>query len=128
MKLRIKENSLRLRVMRSELERLQAGERIEASIRFGPAADAVLRYSLAIEATAKDPIGVSFHLQEIATRISREQLELWSSEVQVGLYASLPIDSGTTLEVSIEKDFACLDSNGEENADTFANPLSGTVC
>ena len=128
MKLRIKGNSIRLRVMRSELERLQAGQRLEESVQFAPTIDGVLRYSLALDASTSVPISVSFRSHEIATLISREQLDGWSVEAQVGLYATLPITANTSLEVAIEKDFACLDSNDADNADTFANPLTGATC
>jgi hypothetical protein len=46
MKLRIKGNSLRLRVSRSELAHLQAGGRIEETIRFAEAPEAKLTYAL----------------------------------------------------------------------------------
>jgi len=45
MKLRIKGNSLRLRVSRSELAHLQAGGRIEETIRFAEAPEAKLTYA-----------------------------------------------------------------------------------
>jgi hypothetical protein len=128
MKLRIKGNSIRLRVMRSELERLQSGQRLEESVQFAPTIDGVLRYSLAMDASTSVPISVSFRSREITTLISRQQLDGWSLEAQVGLYATLPITTDTSLEVAIEKDFACLDSNDAENADTFVNPLMGATC
>jgi hypothetical protein len=33
-----------------------------------------------------------------------------------------------SLEVVVEKDFACLDRSDEGNSDNFANPLAGAVC
>ena len=32
-----------------------------------------------------------------------------------------------SLEVVVEKDFACLDRSDEGNSDNFANPLAGAV-
>ena len=121
MKLRIKGNSIRLRVMRSELEHLQSGGRLEESVRFSP--DAALSYTLAV-AEIDDPVSVSFIANEIATRISAAQLFSWSSEEQVGIYTSMP----GGLEVAIEKDFACLDRSEEENADAFEHPVQGATC
>jgi hypothetical protein len=44
MKLRIKGNSMRLRVSRSEVTRLLAGDRLEETIRFGPETRARFTY------------------------------------------------------------------------------------
>ena len=127
MKLRMQGNSIRLRVTRSELSRLQTGQRLDEAVRFGSRPGMTLGYSLQA-GTQADPIVVTFEAQQILVTMSGEQLENWSSEHQVGVYASLPIDSSATLEVAIEKDFACLDRSDEHNTDTFANPLAGTLC
>jgi hypothetical protein len=47
MKLRIKGNTLRLRLLRSEVERLAAAGVVTEEIRFGPATYDALRYSVA---------------------------------------------------------------------------------
>jgi len=125
MKLRIKGNSIRIRVMRSELESLRFGAPLDESVRFGP--DAALRYTLAV-ADLDQPLSVSFAADEIAIRISHAQLASWRSEEQVGIYATLPVDASTDLEVAIEKDFACLDRTENENADAFPHPLVGATC
>ena len=47
---------------------------------------------------------------------------------QVGIEGRQPVDNETSLQILIEKDFACIDGNDEENADTFPNPLAGLKC
>lgn len=127
MKLRLKGNSIRLRVTRSELARLQAGERIQETIRFSAPPNVTLTYVLEVVSNSQ-PVITVFVDQQITVSVSQDQLTSWSGEHQVGIYASLPVDETTVLEVSIEKDFACLDLSDEDNADTFANPLAGKVC
>lgn len=127
MKLRLKGNSIRLRVTRSELARLQAGERIQETVRFSADPNARFAYVLEVGSHSQ-PVTTVFVDQQIAVSVSQEQLTSWSGEHQVGIYASLPVDETTVLEVSIEKDFACLDLSDEDNADTFANPLAGKAC
>ncbi|WP_158822700.1 hypothetical protein [Granulicella sp. S156] len=127
MKLRLKGNSIRLRVTRSELARLQAGERIQETIRFSVDPNARLVYVLEVGSHSQ-PVTTVFVDQQIVVSVSQDQLASWSGEHQVGIYASLPVDETTVLEVSIEKDFACLDLSDEDNADTFANPLAGKAC
>ncbi|ADW71200.1 DUF7009 family protein [Granulicella tundricola] len=127
MKLRMKENSIRLRLVRSELVRLQSGESIHEIVRFGLEPSQALHYALSV-AAQPEPVSVAFQSSQISVTLSPDQLRSWAEESQVGIYASLAIDHTTTLEVSIEKDFACLDRSDEDNADTFANPLAGTIC
>jgi hypothetical protein len=126
-KLRIKSNSLRLRVVRSELARLLVGERVEEATHFAPAPEAVLRYTLGVDFTSED-VHVRYGAGEIAVSVSSEQVRVWSEENQVGIYAMLDLGSVGTLEIAIEKDFACLDGSDEDNHDTFVNPLEGKAC
>jgi len=134
MKLRLKGNSLRLRVTRSELARLQAGQPIEEAVLFPANAvlfpankDARLSYVLQVGSHSQ-PVHVAFASPQIVVSVSPDQLASWSDEHQVGIYASLAVDESTNLEVAIEKDFACLDLSDEDNKDTFANPLAGKAC
>jgi hypothetical protein len=52
----------------------------------------------------------------------------WASTDQVGIEGRQPVDNETSLQILIEKDFACIDGTDEENADTFPNPLAGLKC
>jgi hypothetical protein len=127
MKLRIKGNSLRLRVSRSELEHFLAGSRIEETIHFAAASQAKLIYALesTLQASA---VRVRYRPQEVTVILSDEQARIWGKDSEVGVYTSVDIGSTGSLEVIIEKDFACLDRSDEDNGDTFDNPHAGTVC
>jgi hypothetical protein len=121
MKLRIMGNSLRLRVSRSELHRLVSGNRIGETIRFAPEPEATLTYVL--ESAAGIPTAIArYSRQRITVVIDQDDLRTWNETTQVGIYASLDIGSGGRLELIVEKDFACLDENDEQNEDAFANP------
>ena len=127
MKLRIKGNSLRLRVSRSELTQLLSPSRIEETIHFGPGPEAKLTYAL--ESTPANTVTtVRYIPQELTVTISEEQARTWSEAGEVGIYTTVDIGVDGLLEVIIEKDFACLDRSDEDNADTFANPNVGAVC
>jgi hypothetical protein len=127
MKLRIKGNSLRLRVSRSELVRVLAGERVAETIRFAPAPEAKLTYALE-RGTHAGGANVRYCAQEVTVSLSVEQAQRWSQESEVGVYTLVNIAPEGLLELSVEKDFACLDRSDEDNSDTFANPLMGSVC
>src|SRR5260370_15837109 len=121
MKLRIKGNSLRLRVSRSELAHFQAGGRIEETIRFAEAPEAKLTYALE-SAVQSSPVKVRYRFHDVTVILSENQVRIWEAESEVGVYSNLDIGSAGSLDVIVEKDFACLDRGDEENRDTFANP------
>ena len=127
MKLRIKGNSLRLRVSRSELARFQEGGRIEETIHFTAAPEATLTYALE-SATRPSPVTVRYGSREVTVILSKDRARIWSDESEVGVYTTLDIGAAGSLEVAVEKDFACLDRSDEDNRDTFANPVAGATC
>jgi hypothetical protein len=126
MKLRIKGNSLRLRVSRSELTRLMQTGRIEETIRFAAEKDATLTYALE-QSPAHQAMTVRWRPQEVAVLLPREEARRWSEGDQVGLYCDYNVGE-EILTLSVEKDFACLDGTEADNEDTFPNPNQGTVC
>jgi hypothetical protein len=127
MKLRIKGNSLRLRVTRSELDRLIRTGRIEETTWFGLSAGCRLTYALEVD---KKIEGVTLRCAtpEIAVLIPCGEAAAWKNSDQVGIYATADLGLRGFLELVVEKDFACLDRSDEENLDTFPNPLAGAVC
>ena len=125
MKLRIKGNSMRLRVSPSEMKRLLSAGRIEEVIHFGPEPDAKLTYALE-QVPSNDVVTVRYRPQEVAVVIATKSARDWAEGEQVGIYGAINVRDGQ-LELSVEKDFACLDSK-EGNEDTFANPKSAQAC
>jgi hypothetical protein len=125
MKLRIKGDSLRIRITPSEMRTFLEQGRIAQTIHFAAAPDARLTYALEHAASAE--INLRYEHSEAAVIIPTYQARAWADGDEVGLYASIPNGNGM-LEVAIEKDWACLDRGEAENADTFPNPLQGTTC
>ena len=127
MKLRIKGNSLRLRVSRSELARFLNGERVEETIYFTRAPEASLTYALE-SAVQGAQVRVQYGSQIVRVILSEDQARTWGAESEVGVYSTLDIGAAGSLEVIVEKDFACLDGSDEENSDCFANPQTAASC
>lgn len=121
MKLRLKGNAIRFRVSRSESERLLRGDRVEDAIQFSAAPESRLAYGLQALPQSKT-IDVQWAPHRVTVLLSEERIKLWSKETEVGIYESVDLGAAGSLVVSIEKDFACLDRNDEDNADSFANP------
>lgn len=125
MKLRIKGNSMRLRVSPSEMNRLLSAGRIEEIIHFAPEPDARLTYALET-APSHQEITVRYLPQEVIVVLSDGRARAWAESEQVGIYGDLEFGTGQ-LTLAVEKDFACLDRK-EGNDDTFANPNSIQAC
>jgi uncharacterized protein DUF7009 len=127
MKSRIKGNSLRLIVSRSEVARLLKGERVEETIQFARQAGARLTYALEQEPSVMAP-AVRYTAAEVTVLIPADQATTWCLTDQVGIAKSISLGNLGSLDLVIEKDFACLDRSDQDNQDTFANPHAGATC
>jgi hypothetical protein len=127
MKLRIKDNTLRLRVSRSDLALLIQNGCVESTIYFtGNAED---KWTYAIEMRSDiDSATIRYRPTEVLVLVPDEDAKTWAGSNGVGIYASCQLDRGQKLEILVEKDFACLDLSDADNEDTFPNPAMGVVC
>lgn len=127
MKLRLQSNSVRLRLKRGEVDQLVKLGRVEEVILLGDGEDDRFVYSLESSPKIFAP-QASLKKNHIAVEVPRETAVHWATSDDVGIEASLSIGGGRELRVLIEKDFACLNGNEEQNRDTFPNPLAGNKC
>ena len=127
MKLRISGNSLRLRLLRSEVVRLLAGDCLEETIHFTPEAAAKFSYALQLEPEVSAPT-IQYSGNRVAILIPADLAIAWGTSDQVGIAEDFNLGEFGSLELLIEKDFACLDRSQEDNHDTFANPNAGMTC
>jgi|ERR1700683_4706385 hypothetical protein len=127
MKLRIKGNSLRLRISRSEVTRLLEGDCLEETIQFAPEACARFTYALQQDRLVGRPT-VRYTENRVAVFIPADQANAWGITDQVGIAEDIGLGNLGSLALLIEKDFACLDRSDEDNLDTFPNPNVGATC
>jgi hypothetical protein len=127
MKLRIKGNSLRLRISRSEVTRLLEGDCLEETIQFAPEACARFTYALQQDRLVGRPT-VQYTGNRVAVLIPADQANAWGITDQVGIAEDIGLGNLGSLALLIEKDFACLDRSDEDNLDTFPNPNVGATC
>ena len=71
---------------------------------------------------------VRYGLNEVTVVLSEDQVRIWADEGEVGVYAALELGQARSLDVIVEKDFACVDQSDAENIDTFPNPHAGVTC
>jgi hypothetical protein len=128
MKLRIQGNSLRLRLGKSEVQRMLSDGVVEESIVFSPFPGQRLDYALV---AAADPSGVSATFEEgrILIRVPCDMLRQWAKTDQVGIDGAVKIAEGEELQILIEKDFQCLERSADQaQEDYFPHPLAGQEC
>jgi hypothetical protein len=127
MKLRIKGNSLRLRISRSEVTRLLDGDCLEETIQFAPEVLAKFTFALQQDRSVGRPT-VQYTENRVAVLIPADQAKAWGVTDQVGIAEDISLGNLGSLALLIEKDFACLDRSDEDNLDTFPNPNAGATC
>jgi len=127
MKLRIKGNSLRVRVSRSEVARVLAGDCLEETVRFTPEASAKFTYALQ-QKPSLSRLTVQYMENRVAILIPADRANAWGTTDQVGIEEDISLGNLGSLALLIEKDFACLDRSDNDNEDTFPNPNAGTTC
>ncbi|MCU1290047.1 MAG: hypothetical protein JWN60_2276 [Acidobacteria bacterium] len=123
MKLRIRENSLRLRLTKSEVAKIGEGGAVQETVEFGGEPAQRLIYAIEVKNNLENSTAV-FDAGSITVFIPKAQAVKWAQTNQIGIEAEKSIDGEKTLRILIEKDFSCLEPRaGEEDADTFAHPF-----
>ena len=122
MKLRIRGNSLRLRLTRTEMAGLVGCGFVENRVQLGRQPGCALVYRLELSDTLTKPTTV-FADAKICIRLPAVEARNWARNETVGIYA----EESWGLKLAIEKDFKCLDPRlGEDESDAFANPAGVT--
>lgn len=116
MKLRCTENSIRIRIRKSELDQLTKTKRVAEKIRFGN--QIALTFALTINDSAQQVAATLLHNNLVVSLPSKEA-DQWINSNQVGIEVNNSIDTDQSLHILIEKDFPCLDREEEDKSDTF---------
>jgi len=118
MKIRILENSVRLRLTQSEVEQLAKDGMVRQAINFGSSA---LHYS--IRKAEIEEIKGSYESNEILISVPVKTVDNWYNSDRVSLLNVVSTNKEETLKILIEKDFKCLTvRTGEDESDMFPNP------
>jgi len=124
MKLRLRANTLRLRLNQKEVEKLAAGEVLRETLEFPGSTS--LSYLLKITPAA-DPQAFfdSTRIQIIAPKAI---VLNWAENEELGIYFTLPTGA-EPLKIAIEKDLVCIDGPPEEQDPlAFPRELAEKVC
>ena len=121
MKLRLRGNTVRIRLTQSEVKTLDETGSWEEAVVFGPASLQRLIYRVEAAPVPWPSVTmfVSGHDTVVKATLPKAEVTKWSDGTDVGIYFEEPWG----LKVAVEKDFRCLDEKRDEDeSDNFENP------
>ena len=122
MKLRLRENSIRLRLLQTEVTQLREMGNVSETIVFGVNPTENMTYSLRTSAEAAE-ISAQMMDNQIEVFLPMKIAEKWADTNEVGLYNEQKIGDLATLKIIVEKDFVCVDRPlDEDNKNAFPHP------
>jgi hypothetical protein len=128
MKLRLKGDSIRLRLGRSEVSSLIESGIVEESTHFDVFGRDRLVYAL-ISDPAISRVTATFESGRIRVLVPSDRVREWGQSDDLGIEATQPAPGGRVLKILIEKDLECLDAPPEESqADAFPRVGHGIAC
>lgn len=126
MKLRIKGNSVRLRLTQSEVAEFAKTGKVEDRTEFG--GESSLVYSIKAESGA-EKVAAHFENSRLSVIVPQTIAEKWTQTEETGIGGKQEFGAGKTLGILIEKDFACLTPRADEDeSDNFPHPKSDKNC
>lgn len=122
MKIRIKSNSVRFRLTKSEVQKLSESGYVEERTDFPGS-----RFVYALQRTdAANELSATFGENKITMFVPASFVNTWPANAVVGIDATVPVAVNDTLYLLLEKDFVCLDDTTEDQSDNYENP--NTTC
>jgi hypothetical protein len=122
MKIRIKGNSIRIRLSRTEIADFGANGYLEERTEFS---DAAFAYVLQSDAKGNE-LSADFANGKITVYVPVAMQKEWVETDVVGYEHNMPIGDGQHLFLLIEKDFKCIDNTTEDQSDNYEHPTK--VC
>ena len=119
MKIRIKGNSIRYRLTKTEIANFGKNGYLEERTEFANGAS--FRYRLERK-TGAEELEAAFSDNTITLTVPEKIADEWIATEVVGYNNTVPIDEGKELFLLIEKDFVCLDHTFEDQSDNYDNP------
>ena len=120
MKLRIRDNSVRLRLSQSEVATLKDRGLVAARTSFPGGRS--LTYEIESSPASVTPVA-HFSDHRLTVRLPETAVLAWASTEQVSLDGEQRLDDGDILRILVEKDFQCLaPREGEDETDMYPHP------
>ncbi|MDJ0812637.1 MAG: hypothetical protein QNJ23_02845 [Woeseiaceae bacterium] len=128
MKLRIRDNSVRLRLTRTEVDQLRDDGVVASRTAFPGGRE--FRYEVESSPASVNP-GAFLSDSKMTVRLPEATVLAWANSEQVSIDGEQQHKNGEVLNILVEKDFACLaPREGEDESDMFPHPAAeqGETC
>lgn len=119
MKIRIKGNSIRYRLTRTEVETFSRQGYITERTEF---MDQIFYYELRSHNKISN-LDAGFKNNTITMYLAEKNINDWATSDRVGFEHAITLGNGKELFLLLEKDFVCLDETIEDQSDNYPNPL-----
>jgi hypothetical protein len=118
MKIRIKGNSVRYRLTKSDVSKLAATGYLEEYTSFGASS---LTYALERKENIRQ-LEADFRDNKISLFVPASFLADWPLNDVIGTDTKFALPGNGSLYLLLEKDFVCLDETQEDQSDNYENP------
>lgn len=122
MKIRIKGNSIRLRLTKTDVDHFGKEGKVEETTRLG-----TVDFGYVLQRSEDvSHLSASFNDGRIVMYVPAAWADEWINTDRVGFDSHVPVGSGSEggLYLLLEKDFKCLDETSEDQSDNYDNPLA----
>lgn len=119
MKLRIRDNSIRLRLMQAEVDALRQDGLVSARTQFPGGRSLV--YEVESSPASVTP-AAHFSENRMTIRLPETVVLAWATSQQVSMEGEQHLADGGVLRLLVEKDFRCLAPREEDETDMYPNP------
>lgn len=118
MKIRIRGNSVRFRLTKTEVDKFSSEGYVEEHTAFN---ENIFSYALSAS-TEDEALNATFTGNKITFNVPAAFAKDWAGNDIVGTKNIQILEDGTELFLLLEKDFVCLDETFEDQSDNYPNP------
>ena len=120
MKIRIKGNSVRYRLTKTEVDSFCKTGRVAEYTHFPKG-----KFTYVLQAEeGLEKLEATFGAGTITLFLPQSKRRDWAASETVGFSDTVLLESGQELFLLVEKDFVCLDETIEDQSDNYPNPMS----
>ena len=120
MKIRIKDNTLRFRLNKPEVEEFGKTGMLEGRTEISP-----LPFIYTLKSSPSiNGLMASFQNNTITMMVPALWVEEWVGSSRTGFDGKMTTENGNHIFLLLEKDFKCLDDTLEDQVDNYENPLT----
>lgn len=122
MKVRIKGNFVRFRLVQSEVKTISELGSCEEKTVFGTGINQTFTYRLSTKSNITN-LEATFENNVLEMFIPTKDAEKWHKDERVGFENDVDNGTASPLHLLLEKDFVCLDETVEDQSDNYPHPF-----